>query len=126
MIHSTDQDGFETWVFPKILVPQNGSFIMENPIKMDDLGGPPLFLETSSDLQSKGTPAKFNSSLPKPNRKVSFVFQPPWLSGASCLTSGGGGGKNPVANVSFFSKFPLTSDQHIHPYSHHQLLESKE
>ena len=33
------------WVFQKIVVPQNGLFIMENPIKMDDLGHP-YFLET--------------------------------------------------------------------------------
>ena len=34
------------WVFPKIMEPQTGWFIRENPIKMDDLGGFPLFLET--------------------------------------------------------------------------------
>ena len=39
-------NGAFKWVFPRIGIPQNGWFIMEHPIKMDDLGVP-LFSETS-------------------------------------------------------------------------------
>ena len=43
-----------TWVFPKIGVPQNGWFIMESPVKMDDLGVA-LFLEIPTWFQQGST-----------------------------------------------------------------------
>ena len=45
------------WVFPKIGVPQNGRFLMENPIKMDDLGVP-LFSETPICISSSSLELK--------------------------------------------------------------------
>ena len=60
---------FSTWVFPKIGVPQNGWFIMENPI-MDDLFFP-IFLETPT-LERMD----FMQLLPQRAAQTSRVFDP--------------------------------------------------
>ena len=49
--------GTNIWLFLKIGVPQNGWFIMENPIKMDDLGIP-LFLEIPISIHIPPTEMK--------------------------------------------------------------------
>ena len=59
------------WVFPKIVVPQNGWFIMEDLIKMDDLGGKPTIFG-NPQIQTK---VQKNSAASNFETKIFFGFQ---------------------------------------------------
>ena len=67
---NTKETPNRTWVFPKMVVPQNRWFIRENPIKMDDLRVP-LFHGNTHTLSesarfSKSMRKKITSSHPHP------------------------------------------------------------
>ena len=53
-------------MFPKIGVPQNGWFMRENPIKMHDLGGTPIFGNTQLSTKNPSMPlVRFAQNSPR-------------------------------------------------------------
>ena len=88
------QMNYHIWVFPKIGVPQNGWFIMENPIKMGWFGGTHIFGNFWKHLfhprgfswNSHGLLLLFPCCLRGPVREVVIIWvdsttnQSPWFS----------------------------------------------
>ena len=62
------------WVFPKIGVPQNGRFMMEYPIKMDDLGENPLFI----CIGSRGPSHWWRNLVTTRRTNDTYFFRPPF------------------------------------------------
>ena len=73
------------WVFPKIGVgPQNGWFVMEEPIKMDDLGGKPHIFWKHPNLAQLPPTKKRKPFEAHPSQASNRVVPPcgsPWIAG---------------------------------------------
>jgi len=80
-------------MFPKIGVPQNRLFIMENPIRMDDLGGNPIaifrFLNISIPRNVKVSPClekiRFSISTKQKKKHIPGTHMTLVLIGSSTL-----------------------------------------
>ena len=75
---------FNIWVFPKIGGPQNGLFIMENPIKMDDLDLSKPSISELSDPETVNCPW-----FHQPGFENTHVFQGHRIHGLGDWLSGG-------------------------------------
>ena len=72
------------WGFPTLVVPQNGRFVMENHIKIDDLGGKPTIL---GNTHITGLLGPYLSRRVVPCRAVSCCAFPRWTMAALCCLS---------------------------------------